>query len=61
MCGVCGGKPPRSIFKQVAARLGRKIVYLPLGSLSPLKIRQIRVMHILAGKDKRSIAKDYIW
>jgi hypothetical protein len=54
-------KPPRSIFKQMAARVDRKIVYIPLGSLSPLKLKQLRVLHILAGKDKREIARDYIW
>ena len=54
-------KPPRSIFKQMAARQERKIVYIPLGSLSPHKLKQLRILHILSGKDKRSIAKDYIW
>lgn len=54
-------KPPRSMFKQLAARLDRRIVYIPLGSLSPLKLKQMRVLHILAGKDKRDIARDYIW
>lgn len=54
-------KPPRSIFKQLAARRDRKIVYIPLGSLSPHKLKQMRIMHILAGKDKRDIARDYIW
>jgi hypothetical protein len=54
-------KPPRSIFKQIAARLDRKIIYIPLGSLSPHKLKQVRILHILAGKDKREIAKDYIW
>ena len=54
-------KPPRSIFKQMAARLDRRIVYIPLGSLSPVKLMQMRVMHILSGKDKREIAREYIW
>ena len=54
-------KPPRSIFKQIAARRDRKIVYIPLGSLSPHKLKQLRILHILSGKDKRDIAKDYIW
>lgn len=53
--------PPRSIYKQIASRLDRKIVHIPLGSLSPLKLRQIRILHILAGRDKRKIARDYIW
>jgi hypothetical protein len=54
-------RPPRSIFKQLAARRDRKIVYIPLGSLSPQKLKQMRILHILAGKDKRDIAGDYIW
>lgn len=54
-------RPPRSFFKQLAARLDRRIIYIPLGSLSPLKLKQMRVLHILAGKDKRDIARDYIW
>ena len=54
-------KPPRSIFKQLAARRDRKIVYIPLGSLSTHKLKQMRILHTLSGKDKREIAKDYIW
>ena len=30
---------------------GRKIVYIPLGSLSPHKLKQLRILHILSGKD----------
>ena len=54
-------KPPRSILSQLGARMNLKIVYLPLGSLSPTTLRRIRVMHILSGYDKRRVAKDYIW
>ncbi len=54
-------RPPRSMFKQLAARLGKKIVYIPLGSLSPVKLKRLRVFHVLAGHDKREIARDYIW
>ena len=54
-------KPPRSFVKQVAARWGKQIVYIPIGQLSPIKLKEIRVLHVLAGKDKREIAKDYIW
>ncbi|MBW2107838.1 MAG: hypothetical protein JRI36_04110 [Deltaproteobacteria bacterium] len=53
--------PPRSFIKQVASRWGKRIVYVPIGQLSPMKLKQIRTLHILAGKDKRRIAKDYIW
>jgi hypothetical protein len=56
-----GPRPPRSIIQQLAARLGLKILHLPLGTLSPSTVRRIRVMHVLSGHDKRKIAKDYIW
>jgi hypothetical protein len=54
-------KPPRSVFKQMADRRDRKIVYIPLGTLSPHKLKQMRILHVLSGKDKRDIARDYIW
>ncbi len=54
-------RPPRSIFKRIAARLGRRIVYIPLGGLSPPALKRIRVMHLLYGRDKRGMAKEYIW
>jgi hypothetical protein len=54
-------RPPRSIFRTIGARLGRKIVYVPIGQLSPISLKKIRVVHVLDGHDKRTIAKDYIW
>jgi hypothetical protein len=54
-------RPPRSYFRQLAARLGKKIVYIPLGSLSPVTLKRLRVFHVLFGHDKRGIAKDYVW
>jgi hypothetical protein len=56
-----GARPPRSILFQLAARMGLKILYLPLGSVAPTTLRRIRVMHILHGHDKREIARDYVW
>jgi hypothetical protein len=53
-------KPPRSIFHTIAARLDRKIVHVPLGTISPSTVRRIRVMHLLSGHDKRGIAKEYV-
>jgi len=54
-------QPPRSFLKQQAARLGKRIIYLPLGSLSPVTLKKLRIFHILYGRDKREIAKDYVW
>jgi hypothetical protein len=56
-----GPQPPASRIRDYAASRNRKIVHLPLGSLSPISIRDVRVVHILAGRDKREIAKDYVW
>ncbi|MBV9296393.1 MAG: hypothetical protein JO145_12545, partial [Acidobacteriaceae bacterium] len=54
-------KPPRSIFRQIAARVNRKIVYIPLGQLSPARVKKIRVVHVLDGYQRREEAKQYIW
>ncbi|MCL5743520.1 MAG: hypothetical protein M1541_06285, partial [Acidobacteria bacterium] len=54
-------RPPRSIFRSIAARMGRTVVYIPIGQLSPVALKKIRVVHVLDGYDKRSLAKEYIW
>jgi hypothetical protein len=54
-------KPPRTIFKTIASRVDRTIVYIPIGQLSPVSLKKIRVVHVLDGYDKREIAKDYLW
>jgi len=53
--------PPSSIFKTLASRVDRTIVYIPLGQLSPVSLKKIRVVHVLDGYEKREIAKDYLW
>lgn len=53
--------PPRSIFRSIAAHLGRKILYIPLGALSPTKLKRLRVVHVLDSYARRDQAKDYIW
>jgi hypothetical protein len=54
-------KPPRAALKRLASRMGRKIVYLPLGSLSSITARKLRTFHVLADRSVRSYAKDYIF
>lgn len=54
-------KAPRSYFFQLAQRLGKKLVYLPIGSLSPTSLERIRVFHVLAGHRYREMAKNFIW
>jgi hypothetical protein len=54
-------KPPRSIFRSIASHLGRKILYVPIGALSPTKVKRLRVVHVLDSYDRRAEAKDYLW
>ena len=53
-------EPPRARYKELARRMGKKLIYLPLGQLSPVALKQIRVFHVLAGRQVRAFAKDYI-
>lgn len=53
--------PPRSALRTYAERRARKIVYVPIAQLSPTSLKKIRVFHVLWGKDKREVAKDYVW
>jgi hypothetical protein len=54
-------KPPRSIFKTIASRVDRTVIYIPIGQLSSVSLKKIRVVHVLDGYGKRAIAKDYLW
>ncbi|MFT4551722.1 MAG: hypothetical protein ACI9S8_000340 [Chlamydiales bacterium] len=54
-------KPPRSIMKSFASRYGKKIVYIPIGQMSPVLLNKLRVFHVLDGHDKRNNAGDYIF
>ena len=54
-------KPPRSIFRSIAAHLNRNIVYIPIGALNPAKLKKIRVVHVLDSYERRTEAKEYIW
>lgn len=54
-------KPPRSGFRHLAAKVNRKIIYIPLGQLSPAKLKKIRVVHVLDSYARRADAKQYLW
>jgi hypothetical protein len=53
--------PPRSQIKSFASRYGKKVVYLPIGQLSPVTLNKLRTFHVLDGHDKREIADEYIY
>ena len=54
-------RPPRSIFRSIASHVGRKILYVPIGALSPAKLKKLRVVHVLDSYERRAEAKDYLW
>lgn len=54
-------KPPRSIFRSIAAHLNRNIIYIPIGALAPTKLKRIRVVHVLDSYERRKDAQEYIW
>ncbi len=53
--------PPRSRLKSFAKRFGKKIVYIPIGQLSPMILAKLRIFHVLDGHEKRDIAGEYIF
>ena len=54
-------KPPRSIFRSIAAHLNRRIMYIPIGALNPAKLKKLRVVHVLDSYERRTQAKEYLW
>jgi hypothetical protein len=56
-----GPRPPAERLKRWASAKGRVIHHIPLGSLSPRTVRNVRVVHILSGYETREHAGKYIW
>ena len=56
---------PPSRHAQFSGRLrrtiNRKILYVPIGQLSPTKLKKLRVVHVLDSYERRAEAKEYIW
>jgi hypothetical protein len=52
--------PPSGWCQSMAARLGKKIIYLPIGSFSPVTLKKIRQFHVLDGHPVRKYARNYI-
>ncbi len=53
-------KPPRSALQAYASRRGKKVVYVPIGQLSPIMLKKVRVFHVLDGRRVRAFAGKYI-
>lgn len=53
-------KPPRTQLKSFAKRYGKKLLFIPIGQLSPTTLEKLRIFHVLDGHDKRAIADEFI-
>ncbi|MFN0051732.1 MAG: hypothetical protein ACKV0T_06050 [Planctomycetales bacterium] len=52
--------PPGAGWRRLARRFGRKLVHVPLRHFSQETIQQLRLVHVLNGKQVRSYAADFI-
>ncbi len=52
--------PPSGWCQSMAARLGKKIIYIPIGTFSPVTLKKIRQFHVLDGHPVRKYAHHYI-
>lgn len=55
-----GKKPPRTRIARRARQMGKQVMYLPIGQLSPITLRELRVFHVLDGREVRGYAKEFI-
>jgi hypothetical protein len=51
---------PSGWCQSMADRLGKKIIYLPIGTFSPVTLKKIRQFHVLDGHHVRKYARQYI-
>jgi hypothetical protein len=52
--------PPSSLCRSFASRMGKQILYLPIGVFSPVTLKKIRQFHVLDGHPVRQYAERYI-
>ena len=56
-----GPAAPSDGLRDYAQAQSKLLKHIPLAALSPVSIKKIRVFHILAGRDKRALAPEYVW
>jgi len=52
--------PPGAGWRRMARKFGRKLIHVPLGHFSQQTIQQLRLVHVLNGKQIRSFAAEFI-
>ena len=54
-------KPPRKYFYSLAGIKHRDLIFIPINNFSTESLKTIKHIHLLAGRDKRLIAHNYIF
>lgn len=57
---LLSGLPPGAGWRRLASRFRKKLVHVPLGQFSDSTIQQLRMVHVLNGKQVRSYAAHFI-
>lgn len=57
---LVSSSPPGPAWRQIAKRFGKSWVHLPLGRFSDSTVQQLRMVHVLNGKQVRSYAAQFI-
>jgi hypothetical protein len=52
--------PPSGWCRSMAAKLGKKIIYMPIGTFSPVTLKKLRQFHVLDGHHVRKYAKRFL-
>lgn len=52
--------PPGGAWRQIAKHYKKTLVHIPLGQFSDSTVQQLRMVHVLNGKEVRSYAADFI-
>jgi Mor family transcriptional regulator len=52
--------PPSGWCISMAAKTGKKIIYLPIGTFSPVTLKKLKEFHVLDGHHVRRYARQYI-
>jgi hypothetical protein len=52
--------PPGQAWRQIARHYGKALVHVPLRQFGESTVQQLRMVHVLNGKDVRSYAAEFI-
>jgi hypothetical protein len=47
-------------WRRMAKKFGKKLIHVPLGHFSQATVQQLRLVHVLNGREVRSFAADFI-